>query len=130
MIYLLSLICNLTCTGIKVVETLRGPVVMFRTVGDDGEFGDDGGTSYGSEEDDSRSGFARTPDDLTVRGPGTSSNSFSSFDNNSNYGHGLDTSEGSDSPTLVRKMFWHPSRIDKVQELVPEEVRSVLMSYC
>lgn len=39
-----------------------------------------------------------------------------------------DTNQDDEPPRPV-KMFWHAHHIDKVQELVPEEVRSVLLSY-
>lgn len=31
--------------------------------------------------------------------------------------------ENTESPPPVRKMFWHSLQIEKVQELVPEEIR-------
>ena len=48
-----------------------------------------------------------------------------SASNGNHHDYASASSESSDSPKTMKKMFWHASRIDKVQELVPEQIRYV-----
>ncbi|KAF6021611.1 DDHD1 [Bugula neritina] len=71
---------------------------MFKSVGEGMEYEASG---FGSDEDMS------SADNVSFQSPSDTS--------------GLQ--ENTESPPPVRKMFWHSLQIEKVQELVPEEIR-------
>ena len=90
---------------------------MFKTVGESSEFGE-------PMSDEDKEGYLPDSFGVAFDGAGIENDPHGSMDSP----HLLsDNSEGSDSPRTMKKMFWHAACIDKVQELVPEQVRCVLV---
>lgn len=96
---------------------------MFKTVGETSSFSEDPG-GYGSDER-SRAGSPTHEDHHNNHHHQTTDDeyNYNPFAQSSP----PDSDHEQSEPMTWKKMFWHASRIDKVQELVPEQVRSVIL---